>query len=61
MVCNRCIMAIKFELIKFGIVPVYVNLGEIELENELTAFQCDKFNSVLQFMVLKDLIKMIFK
>ena len=54
-------MAIKFELIKFGIVPVYVNLGEIELENELTAFQCDKFNSVLQFMVLKDLIKMIFK
>jgi len=48
MVCDRCIMAVKFGLIKIGIVPVYVSIGEIELESELTEFLYDRFNSILQ-------------
>ena len=43
MVCDRCKMVIKYELIKLGIKPISVELGEIELEKELTEHQYDKF------------------
>ena len=48
MVCDRCIMAVKFELMKFGIVPLYVSLGEIEIENELTEFQYQQLTLIFQ-------------
>lgn len=41
-------MAVKFELIKFGIVPIYISLGEIELENELTEFQHQQLTIIFQ-------------
>ncbi len=31
MVCNRCIMVVKFELEKLGLTPISVELGEVEL------------------------------
>lgn len=39
MVCNRCIMVVKNELQKLGIDPVNVVLGEVTLEQELSAEQ----------------------
>ena len=44
MVCNRCIMAVKSELEKLGYNPIDVQLGEVELKenisgDELTAFK----------------------
>jgi hypothetical protein len=49
-------MAVKFELIKFGIVPIYISLGEIELENELTEFQHQQLTIIFQlygFVILR--------
>jgi AraC-like DNA-binding protein len=48
MVCDRCKMAIKHELTKLGIKPINVDLGEIELENELTETQYQKFSATLK-------------
>jgi AraC-like DNA-binding protein len=44
MVCNRCILVVKNELEKLGYDPVQVQLGEVELKenlsgNELSAFK----------------------
>ena len=39
MVCNRCIMVVKSELEKFGLHPVTVTLGEVELDQEITPAQ----------------------
>ncbi len=36
MVCNRCIVAVKSELEKFGLHPISVNLGETEIKEDLT-------------------------
>jgi YesN/AraC family two-component response regulator len=36
MVCDRCIMVVKNELEKLGFRPMYLKLGEVELERELT-------------------------
>lgn len=36
MVCNRCKMVVKAELEKLGIQPLSVELGEVQLEQELT-------------------------
>lgn len=36
MVCNRCIMVVKSELEKFGLHPISVHLGEIEITEDLT-------------------------
>lgn len=39
MVCNRCKMVVKDELIKFGLHPVYVELGEAEIMEDVNAAQ----------------------
>ncbi len=39
MVCNRCIMVVKQEFEKLGVVPDDVNMGEVELKNNLTNSQ----------------------
>lgn len=36
MVCNRCKMVVKSELEQLGLHPLSVELGEVELSNELT-------------------------
>lgn len=36
MVCGRCKMAVKSELIKFGLHPLAVQLGEVEIQEQLT-------------------------
>ena len=48
MVCDRCKMAIKFELTKLGVKPVSVDLGEVELNSELTETQYQKFSATLK-------------
>ena len=48
MVCDRCKMAVRYELTKLGIKPVNVDLGEVELENELTETQYQKFSATLK-------------
>ena len=48
MVCNRCKMVMKSELIKFGLHPVSVELGEIEVEEELSESQKTEFNAIIK-------------
>ena len=48
MVCDRCKMAVKFELTKLGVNPISVDLGEVELNNELTETQYQKFSATLK-------------
>jgi AraC-like DNA-binding protein len=36
MVCNRCIMVVRSELEKLGYNPVSIELGEVEINNELS-------------------------
>ncbi|MES2132796.1 MAG: helix-turn-helix transcriptional regulator, partial [Bacteroidota bacterium] len=48
MVCDRCKMVVKDELLKLDIKPIRVDLGEVELSNELTEIQYEKFIAVLQ-------------
>ncbi len=48
MVCDRCKMAVRYELTKLGIKPVNVDLGEVELENELSEIQYQKFSVILK-------------
>ena len=48
MVCDRCKMAVKYELIKLGVKPISVDLGEVELNNELTETQYQKFSTTLK-------------
>lgn len=48
MVCERCKMAIKYELIKLGIKPISIDLGEVELNSELTETQYQKFSATLK-------------
>lgn len=48
MVCNRCIMAVRNELKKINVRPLRVELGEVEIENELTAKQHEQFNKGLE-------------
>jgi AraC-like DNA-binding protein len=48
MVCERCKMAIKYELIKLDIKPISVDLGEVELNSELTETQYQKFSATLK-------------
>ena len=48
MVCDRCKMVVKDELLKLDTKPIRVDLGEVELSNELTEIQYEKFTAVLQ-------------
>ena len=48
MVCDRCKMAVKYELIKLGVKPIRVDLGEVELENELSETQYQKFGAIIK-------------
>jgi len=47
MVCNRCIMVVQNELDKLGLSIKSIKLGEVTLEEEITAEQKSKFNSAL--------------
>ena len=48
MVCNRCIMVVKSEFEKLGLEPLSVELGEVEIQKELTAGEKQKLTAVLQ-------------
>lgn len=48
MVCNRCIMVVESELKKFGLQPLSVQLGEVELESELTEVEKAELEKKLQ-------------
>ena len=48
MVCNRCIMAVKNELEKFGHQPLNITLGEVLLSNEMTDSEKEIFGQHLK-------------
>ncbi len=48
MVCNRCIMAVKNELEKFGHQPLHITLGEVLLSNEMTDNEKEIFSQQLK-------------
>jgi AraC-like DNA-binding protein len=47
MVCNRCISAVKSELEKLGISPLNVQLGEVELKENMSAEELSLFKNRL--------------
>lgn len=47
MVCNRCIMVVENELEKLGLHANKVELGEVELEKDLSAEEKDKLDTTL--------------
>ena len=62
MVCNRCKTAVKDELIKFGLHPNSIELGEIEIAEELTTENKTLLNAQLQslgFEIIDDRKKRI--
>ncbi|MDQ6757043.1 MAG: AraC family transcriptional regulator [Bacteroidota bacterium] len=48
MVCNRCKMVVKDELIKFGAHPTSIELGEVEIKEELNSVKKNQLNNILQ-------------
>jgi YesN/AraC family two-component response regulator len=57
MICNRCIMAVKNELEKFGHQPLNITLGEVLLSNEMTDNEKEIFGQqlkVLGFEIIDD-------
>jgi len=48
MVCDRCKMVVKDELIKFGLHPNNIELGEVEVEEEMNNENKNQLNTVLQ-------------
>lgn len=48
MVCNRCIMVVKQELVKLKLQPAIVNLGEVELQKPASGKQLLQLNERLQ-------------
>ena len=48
MVCNRCKMVVKDELLKFGLHPTSIELGEVELKEELDTKKKDDLDKVLR-------------
>lgn len=48
MVCNRCKMVVKDELLRLGLHPTSVELGEVEIQEELTAEKKNELNKILQ-------------
>jgi AraC-like DNA-binding protein len=47
MVCNRCIMAVKSELEKLGHDPLHVQLGEVELKEDISGEELKVFKNRL--------------
>lgn len=45
MVCNRCKMVVKSELEQLGLQPLTVELGEVELKDELTIEEKERVNT----------------
>jgi AraC-like DNA-binding protein len=57
MVCNRCIMVVRTELKKFGLHPVSVELGEVELAGEINEEEKKALNEVMHqlgFQLIND-------
>lgn len=48
MVCSRCKMVVKDELIKLGLHPKAITLGEVEIVEELNIQKKSKLNKILQ-------------
>src|SRR5690349_19236864 len=48
MVCNRCILVVRQELEKMNLIPVQVNLGEVELSSTVSGGQLQTFNERLK-------------
>lgn len=48
MVCKRCKMVVEDQLIKFGIQPVSVELGEVDIPEDLNEERKDQLNVILQ-------------
>ena len=46
MVCNRCKMVVKDELIKFGLHPAKVELGKVEIMEELDEKEKSELNKI---------------
>lgn len=44
MVCNRCIMVVKQELVALGLQPLHVSMGEAELKKQPTAKKMQQLN-----------------
>ena len=47
MVCSRCKMIIKNELIRFGLYPISTELGEVEITEDLTKKDKDLLQKTL--------------
>ena len=57
MVCNRCKIVVKSELEKLGLHPVSVDLGEVDIADELQGYQRQDIHTALQkfgFALLDD-------
>lgn len=57
MVCNRCIMVVKDQLLKSGLEPTEVSLGEIEIKDPLSKDKLESLNkdlTALGFELLDD-------
>jgi len=48
MVCSRCKMLVKYELEKFGLHPVIVQLGEVEITETLNNTKKEQLNKLLK-------------
>ena len=48
MVCSRCKMVVKDELIKFGLHPKNIELGEVEVEEDITNENKNQLKAILQ-------------
>lgn len=48
MVCGRCKMVVKDELLKFGLHPKSIELGEVEILEDLSHEQKDQLDALLQ-------------
>ena len=47
MVCSRCIMVVRAELEKLGLIPLSVQLGKVELGEEIGLANMEAINKVL--------------
>lgn len=50
MVCNRCILVVRQELEKMELTPIDIQLGEVELKEELSNFQINHLRDQLADM-----------